>query len=348
MTEPVISDDPPRFPALLWRRGEWRSRYRAQAPLSGDGAVDEAGFVPVGEIEQWRTLRGEDRSLPLLVVVHGGPGAPCSVLTPRLRAWERRFVVLQWDQPAAGKTLARSPGLPAAALSFERIARDGVELVRATLGRLGQRRAVLLGSSAGTIVALHMLRAAPTLFLAFVGADLNVGRDRDGEGLRWVATVLRRAGSGALARKLEALGPDSASWTRAQFDWRNRALVGAVPGVPHMVKDLLLPAMLTAPTHDLRDVRDILRGLGRSFAALHGQLQSFEAAALGLDFDQPFFVVQGALDLLTPPPPARRYFEAVRAPAKTFVELEGLGHLAAFFRPDLLLDLLETQVLPHT
>ena len=44
---------------------------------SGAGArIEEASFVPLGGIEQWVTIRGDDRLNPVLLHVHGGPGEP--------------------------------------------------------------------------------------------------------------------------------------------------------------------------------------------------------------------------------------------------------------------------------
>jgi hypothetical protein len=43
----------------------------AQAPT---GQIARVLFVSLGGLEQWISIRGEDRSNPVLHVVHGGPG----------------------------------------------------------------------------------------------------------------------------------------------------------------------------------------------------------------------------------------------------------------------------------
>jgi hypothetical protein len=43
----------------------------AQAPTA---QIDRVLFVPLGSLEQWISIRAEDRSNPVLLVVHGGPG----------------------------------------------------------------------------------------------------------------------------------------------------------------------------------------------------------------------------------------------------------------------------------
>ena len=38
--------------------------------------IDEAGFVKIGGIEQWMTIRGQDRENPVVLLLHGGTW-PC-------------------------------------------------------------------------------------------------------------------------------------------------------------------------------------------------------------------------------------------------------------------------------
>jgi len=66
--------------------------------------IDEARFVTFGGIEQWITVRGTDRTKPVLLVLHGGPADVSSPLVAQYAPFERDFVVVQWDQRGAGKT----------------------------------------------------------------------------------------------------------------------------------------------------------------------------------------------------------------------------------------------------
>ena len=52
------------------------------ASSSAEGKhIEEAGFVPIGGLEQWVTIRGDDRTNPILLHVHGGPGIAFSAFT---------------------------------------------------------------------------------------------------------------------------------------------------------------------------------------------------------------------------------------------------------------------------
>ena len=51
-----------------------RARNARDFAFSAAKGIDEASYVTIGGIEQWITIRGEDRSNPVLLFLHGGPG----------------------------------------------------------------------------------------------------------------------------------------------------------------------------------------------------------------------------------------------------------------------------------
>src|SRR5690242_14739676 len=67
----------------------------------------EARFVALGGIQQWITIRGEHKNSPLLLILHGGPGDAQSSFTDVYADYEKKFVVVQWDQRGAGKTFGK-------------------------------------------------------------------------------------------------------------------------------------------------------------------------------------------------------------------------------------------------
>src|SRR5690349_16944274 len=51
-----------------------RARNARDYAISGARAIDEAKYLRVGGIEQWVTIRGENRDNPVALLLHGGPG----------------------------------------------------------------------------------------------------------------------------------------------------------------------------------------------------------------------------------------------------------------------------------
>src|SRR4051794_5856535 len=51
-----------------------RARNTKDYALTTPNAVDQASYLHLGGIDQWVTVRGEDRANPVVLVLHGGPG----------------------------------------------------------------------------------------------------------------------------------------------------------------------------------------------------------------------------------------------------------------------------------
>lgn len=325
-----------------WRRAGAARRLR----LDGPRAVAEERFVRLGGVEQWVGVRGEDRRNPVLLVLHGGPGSTYSVFTPLLRGWERDFTVVQWDRRGTGKTLGRTGKAGTGELTYGRMVADGLELVELLRQELGQPKVVVLASSAGTPVGLQLVQRRPDLFAAFVGTDLNVGTAA-AEAQAFPATVAwaRAAKDGRALGALARIGLDPERWSLADFDQLMRLRDRTVT-VGKSVSVLFPPLMLLSPQHTLRDVRDVIAGLGFSLERLFEELVRWDARRLSRRFDVPFFVFQGEADVFMPPGVVRAYFDEVEAPLKHLELLPHSGHLGAFMNPEPFLALLRTHVLP--
>jgi hypothetical protein len=51
-----------------------RARNAERYAILSPKGIDEGSFVKIGGIEQWITIRGQDRGNPVLLFLHGGPG----------------------------------------------------------------------------------------------------------------------------------------------------------------------------------------------------------------------------------------------------------------------------------
>lgn len=65
-----VAEFPKLEPALEFLRERNAQTYAITTP----NGIDEATYVEIDGIEQWITIRGEDRNNPVLLFLHGGPG----------------------------------------------------------------------------------------------------------------------------------------------------------------------------------------------------------------------------------------------------------------------------------
>jgi pimeloyl-ACP methyl ester carboxylesterase len=134
--------------------------------------VREDQFVSIGGSEQWVTIQGESCANPVVLFLHGGPGNTLSPYADAIYGpWARDFTLVQWDQPGAGRTFGRNPPADDATLTLDRMAQDGIALAQYLTQRLGKKKIILTGGSWGSILGVHMVKARPDLFYAFVGVS---------------------------------------------------------------------------------------------------------------------------------------------------------------------------------
>jgi alpha-beta hydrolase superfamily lysophospholipase len=106
---PLAGDTPAQLNKLDEALSFLRARNAEQFAINTAKGIDEESYVSIGGVEQWVSIRGQDRANPVLLFLHGGPGDATSHWTFAVFApWEAYFTVVQWDQRGAGRTLRKS------------------------------------------------------------------------------------------------------------------------------------------------------------------------------------------------------------------------------------------------
>jgi pimeloyl-ACP methyl ester carboxylesterase len=326
--------------ALGYRAVRQQQTARALAVATPRG-IDEAMYVRIGGVEQWISIRGEDRSNPVILNLHGGPGLS---FDQRPQAWERDFTVVQWDQRGAGHTYLRNPR-PARGLTIARMAQDGIEAAEFARQRLHKRKIVLVANSWGTVLGLTMIKARPDLFCAYVGAGNEIDAVRmDGAARDRLIALARARGDAKSLQALAALGPPP--WPKAGLDAERRIQSAYAPPADRAAITSLIGGLLTAPGYSIGDVLQVQQGMRESLERLAPQVEAWKAERLGRDFQVPMLFVQGADDLVTPSEVVKGYADWVAAPQKSFVLVPGAGHLVLVSRPELVLKLMDERIRP--
>jgi pimeloyl-ACP methyl ester carboxylesterase len=321
-----------------------RKRNESEYAIRSPRGISERRYVMLGGIPQWITIRGQDRSNPVLLFVHGGPGDVTSCWGYAVFApWERQFTVVQWDQRGAGRTLRKSGPAIAKTLTVDRMARDGVELAVYLHQRFG-KKIVVVAHSFGTLLAVQMVQRRPDLFVAYVGTGQVADEPRNYSAAYDALLAKARSVRNQQALKeLTEIGPPPYSsyvGYGVQRNWSN-----AFEGSDWFLAGTLVRT-IEAPGCSPQDAVDSDDGQLLSGQTLFSQTRSMGPKQLGLRFAVPMFFFQGAEDFSTPTALALEYFREIRAPRKAFIAIPHGGHFSVFIHSDTFLHELVTRVRP--
>lgn len=317
-------------PALAMADAAPAAKVTPPACASPAQKVDEKGFVSIGGIEQWVTVKGDRCANPIILFISGGPGNPLSPYSDAVYgAWTKDFTLVQWDQRGAGMTYGRSPPAPDATLTIPQMSDDGAELAAYLAHRFGKKKVVLWGSSWGSILGVHMAKAHPELFYAYLGTSQMVSyHENQAISYAGLLTLARAADDKAALAALEGVG--APPWTDPRSFGKVRRVIRkyeAKVTTPPPEAWWKPAAEYTTP----KALADYEAGEDYSFLNFvglkgDGMASQVDLPKLGTDFAIPMFFVEGAQDLLATPDVAQRYYDSLKAPQKDLVMLEHAGH----------------------
>jgi pimeloyl-ACP methyl ester carboxylesterase len=322
-----------------------RRRNAQDYAITTPNGIDESRYVTIGGIEQYITIRGEDRSNPVILFLHGGPGDATNPWGyAAFRTWLRQFTVVQWDQRGTGRTLGRSGPSIAPTITIERMVDDGIELAESLRNTMNVEKVILVGHSWGSTLGVFMAKQRPDLFHAFVGTGQVVDPQRNYPvAYDDVLKAAEARGEQRAITELRDVGPPP--WTDRRGYGVQRKWANLFEGADAFLASTFGMA-LAAPGSTPRDVTDWFDGQGVSGGRLVPLTSALEAGALGGAFALPVFVIQGAEDFTTPTSLAREFVRTIRAPRKAFTPIAGAGHFAVFMESDAFLKALVTHVGP--
>ena len=337
--QPAHAEEPPPVIATGAPAAETLDRLEQARAIIGDiqkivtpNGIDETLILTLGGARQVVNIRGADRTNPVLLYIHGGPG---SVEMPMAwsfqRPWEDFFTVVQWDQRGAGRSYAlNDPDALAPTLTFDRYRDDAIELIEQLNSRLGQKKVFILGHSFGSAVGLAVAAERPDLLNAYIGMGQLIDiKENERVGMAHTLEVARERGDDEAIRAMEALRPypDAGPFTIEQADgWREFAnkygsLAGQRPDA-----NFYFDATKLSPLYTSQDRACWGKGSGFTVTTLWPRLADVSFTSL-TKLNVPVVLLLGRLDSTTPSSIAADWLDRLTAPSRTLCWFENSGHL---------------------
>lgn len=302
----------------------------------GNTPIDENGYVRIGGIDQWLTIKGDSCKNPVVLFIHGGPGNPLSPYADSLYGtWRPEFTLVQWDQRSSGKTFEanQEPGeltiekLNRTKLDMDTMVKDGLEVTDFLLEALDKDKVIITGGSWGSVLAVKMIDRKPEKYHFYVGLSQLVNYKHNV--LTSYNSVLEKAkeikDSETIGLLVE-MGPPP---------WESPRNFGKLRRVVRNYEALACdPGPEWKPAQGYADQAAMdayYSGEEFSFVKFTGLKGDGMAADIDLDeeslrFEIPIYLIQGKEDLLTIPSVTVDYFNKIEAPSKKLVTVERAGH----------------------
>ena len=277
-------------------------------------------------------IRGNDKTNPVVIFVHGGPGCP---EIPYVRKYqdllEQDFTIIQYDQRGAGKSYHFSEDY--SNLSINLLVDDLLALTDYVSNELKIDKIILVGHSFGTVVGIKAAYQAPEKYLGYIGIG-QVGDFWTGE-LEALEYCLSQATAHNNLWDIKAIEKCRKSILNhiepfpRHFVWKYGGAVRLIDEKEDMVTGLLLN-----PEYNLLDAIRYATGLLVSENTLWKEIKQSNLPQEVPELKIPCYFVTGKYDYLTPIRTANNYLNTIIAPTKEFIVFDESAHFPQFEEKD--------------
>ncbi|MEZ2277485.1 MAG: alpha/beta fold hydrolase [Microcoleus sp.] len=294
-------------------------------PIPNSIAVLEK--VKLGGSEEWISIRGKDSRNPVLLFLAGGPGGSQLVTARRaLAGLEDRFVVVNWEQPGAGKSF---DAVDRSKLTPDRYITDTRELVLNLRQRFGKEKVYVLGESWGSALGIMVVQRYPDLFHAFIGTGQMVAfLENDRICYDFALRLAAERGDTKQVEKLKQQGPppyygNDVLWKSATYLTETLNYMNQNPAIANGFNTL---QDLAGSEYGLYDKVNFIRGLLDTFGVVYQQLWDVDFRKQATRLEVPVYFLIGRHDVNAPPKLTEEYFNLLTAPHKELIWFERSGH----------------------
>lgn len=130
--------------------------------------ISEIQYLDINNTKQYVLIRSKDVNNPVLLFLHGGPGASATALLRKFNSeLEDHFTVVYWDQRNAGKSYSKKT--PKEEIKVAKYIQDVDTLVALLKKKFNVDKILLVGHSWGSRLGLYAIQKNPENFIAYVG-----------------------------------------------------------------------------------------------------------------------------------------------------------------------------------
>ena len=297
-------------------------------PIAGENSIAELLRLELNGRKQWISVRGWDKSNPVLLFLAGGPGGTqLGAVRHELGELEKHFVVVNWDQPGSGKSYYADRIKNITAQTY---IDDGRALTEYLRERFDQEKIYLIGESWGSALGIFLIGEYPELYHAFIGTGQMVDfMETERMDYALARELAQQRGNTALLKKLAANGEPP--YYGKDVTWKSAVYLNYLSGYMASHPAIHNPGYNTlrdigSSEYGLLDKINFLRGIVNTFNHVYQQLYGIDLRKDYAKLDVPVYFFLGRYDVNAPTILVEEYEQLLEAPAKDIVWFEHSGH----------------------
>ncbi len=316
-----------------------RSVIYLTTQITTENGIDEGAYIPIGGLEQYVLIRGENTNNPVIIWLHGGPANPDTYMSYTFsNHLVDNYTVVVWDQRGCGRTYYHNKDIDPEnqTATFEQSEKDLDELVNYIRGRFGKDKVILVGHSYGTVLGIKYVKDHSDKVSAYVGVGQFINSDCElisyedalriakekGKSTVKLEKAYEKYKSDKTVRNLIELRTETAKYHKAKKK-ANTFWIG-----------------LASPYMSWGDFRWVLMQNGdlKQYFELNSQMFDYllnvDVRDFGSEYGIPVGFISGSSDWVTPVKCTEEYYDGITAPKKDYKLIDGCGHSPQIDQPE--------------
>lgn len=292
--------------------------------ITPKGGINKSMYVDINGTKQWISIYGKDKTNPVLLYLHGGPGSSTSSYDYAFtRKWADVYTVVTWDQRNCGKSYSSDQNNTN--LTYELMMSDGIEMTKFLLNYLKKDKITLLGHSWGSYYGSNLVLEYPEYYNAYIGTGQLVDFIKNEvafkeEAIKWTKNDIEHQ---ELINKL-TIGDFSLEY----FSARNSLM--KIYGYDIFVDGTdynLLASQIFNPYYSLADFQKYLNSDYKIYSNFINSNEFLKFSLLNkTKYEVPFYNINGDKDYQTNYLIADEYFDEIEAPYKKLYIMKNTTH----------------------
>ncbi|MFD2445315.1 alpha/beta fold hydrolase [Bacillus sp. CGMCC 1.16607] len=317
---------------LKWLFGGYIKPVTDQNGKVIPNSVAELEKIKIGGVDQWITIKGKSKDMPILLFLHGGPGSPQTGAQRKYNAeLEEHYIVVNWDQRGSGKSFSKE--ISPESMNVNQILSDANELVHYLLRRFGQKKLFIMGQSVGAAYGLLFTSRHPELIHAFIGINQPVLRkEEEIRSYQFTLETARKNQNQKAIRQLEAIHlPENGIYRDVNHLVTQRTWLTKFNGVTYEKNAASINVNYLLSSHlTLKEKIKFMKGFQFSSTHLWNEITSLNFFELVPEVKVPVYFIAGKHDRIVFMDLVQEYYRFLKAPKKELIVFDKSGHLACF------------------